>query len=139
MNKKEKYYLEDIFHRFIEPYFSIDEYIVRFERDRISRDYRYVVNPKGDKNRFIGFYLHRREKVDDFELVIIYTKVGDLNFHNTKKLLFLLDQDDLERFNRFYQELIDDLDEKSLKDSEVDFFIPFFFTNGKSEVNRKLE
>ena len=139
MNKNEKYYLEDIFQRFIKPHFSINDYIIYFERDQISRDYRFVVTPKGDKNRFIGFYLHKREKVGDFELVMIYTSIGDLDFYNTEKLLFLLDQDDLEHFNQFYQDFIDDLDEKSLKESQVDFFIPPFFPNSKTKINRNLE
>ncbi|WP_233377679.1 hypothetical protein [Maribellus sp. CM-23] len=126
MNNEEKYYLEDIFYRFIQPYFSIEDYIIFFEWDRISRSYRYVVTPIGNKNKFISFYLREYDNVCDFRLVVIYTSVGEFNFHNTQKLLFLLAYDDLERFNEFYEELIDELKEKSVKDSPFDFFIPFY-------------
>lgn len=123
--------MKDIFQRFIEPHFPINDYIIFFEWDSISRDYRYVVTPKGDRNKFISFYLRKNDKVDDFEVVIIYTSIGEFNFHNTQKLLFLLAHDDLERFNQFYQDFIDDLDEKSFKESPVDFFIPFSITGQK--------
>ncbi|AHW62116.1 hypothetical protein FH5T_15525 [Draconibacterium orientale] len=58
-------------------------------------------------------------------MIAIYTSVGEFNSQNTQKLLFLLAHDDLQRFNRFYQEFIDDLNEKSVKESPIDFYIPF--------------
>ncbi len=133
MNNSEKYYLEDIFEKFIEPHFSITDYIIFFEWDRISGNYRFVVTPKGDKNKFICFYLHKYDEVDSFKMIVIYTSVGEFNFHNTQKLLFLLAHDDIERFNRFYQDFIDDLNEQSAKKSPVDFYIPFFVKSGKIE------
>ncbi len=138
MDKNEKYYWVDIFQRFIDPYFSINDYIIFFEWDQISRDYRYVVTPKENKNKFLSFYLHKHDKIDDFEMAIIYTNVGGFNFHNTQKLQFLLAHDDLERFNRFYQDFIDDLREKSTNRFPVDFFIPFSIT-GPKKYNQNKE
>ncbi|MCG6191536.1 hypothetical protein [Maribellus maritimus] len=66
-------------------------------------------------------------------MVVIYTSVGEFNSQNTQKLLFLLAHDGLERFNRFYQEFIDELKEKSDKESPVDFYIPFYITNWNKE------
>lgn len=131
MNKSEKYYWKDIFEKFIEPHFSISDYIIFFEWDRVSRNYRYVVTPIGNKNKFISFYLHKYERVDDFNLVVIYTSVGEFEFHNTQKLLFLLSHDDPERFNRFYMEFIEELNEKNAKEFPVDFYIPFVVKNKK--------
>lgn len=138
LHKNEKYYLEDIFQKFIKPHFSINDYIVFFEWDPVSRNYRYVVTPKGNRNKFISFYLHKHEKIDDFEMVIVYTSVGGFNVHNTQKIMFLLAHDDLERFNLFYQDFIDDLDEKSFEESPVDFFIPFSIS-GRKKNNHKPE
>lgn len=129
MINDEKYYLEEIFYRFIQPYFVIEDYIIFFEWDRISRSYRYVVTPNGNKNKFISFYLRESKSISEFELVVIYTSVGEFNFHNTQKILFLLGYDNLERFNQFYQELIEELNEKTVKDSPFDFFIPFFMVD----------
>jgi len=141
LNENEKYYLEDIFQRFIEPHFSVVDYVILFEWDQVSRDYRYVVTPRGDKNKFICFYLHKSNQIDAFEMVIIYTKVGAFNFHNTQKILFLLEHDDVERFNRFLQEFIDDLDEKRLYGSLFDVFSPVFFRKPEKKytqnINRK--
>ena len=131
MHKVEKHYLEEIFRKFIKPHFSIDNYIVFFEWDTISRHYRFVVTPKGDRNKFISFYLHKHDKIDDFEVVIIYTDVGGFNAHYNQKLMFLLAHDDLGRFNQFYQEFIDDLDEKSFEGSPVDSFVPYTFKRNK--------
>ncbi|MCK3684247.1 hypothetical protein [Maribellus sp. YY47] len=126
--------MEEIFYRFIQPYFSIEDYIIYFEWDRISRSYRYVVTRNGNKNKFISFYLRESKSISEFELVVIYTSVGEFNFHNTQKILFLLGYDNLERFNQFYQELIEELNEKTVKDSPFDFFIPFFMVDrGKQE------
>ena len=127
MNENEKYYLGDIFQRFIEPHFSIIDYVILFEWDQVSRDYRYVVTPRGDKSKFICFYLHRNSRIDASEMIIIYTKIGAFNFHNTQKILFLLEHDDAERFNRFLQEFIDDLDEESFSGSLFDVFSPVVF------------
>lgn len=128
-----KYYLEEIFYRFIQPYFSIEDYIIYFEWDRISRSYRYVVTRNGNKNKFISFYLRESKSISEFELVVIYTSVGEFNFHNTQKILFLLGYDNLERFNQFYQELIEELNEKTVKDSPFDFFIPFFMVDREKQ------
>ena len=106
MNNNEKYYLQEIFNKFIEPHFPITDYIIFFEWDNISRKYRFVVTPFRNKNKFISFYLHKNDKVDDFEMIVIYTSVGEFNSHNTQKLLFLFVYDNLERFNKFYQEFI---------------------------------
>lgn len=125
LNISEKHHFNNIFEKFIKPHFSILKFIIFFEWDYIARNYRYVVMPKGDKNKFISFYLHKHEKIDDFEMVIIYTAIGEFNLYNTQKLLFLLSYDDLERFNQFYQDFIHDLEEKSFKESPVDFYIPF--------------
>ncbi|WP_319589598.1 hypothetical protein [uncultured Draconibacterium sp.] len=125
MNNKEKYYLQEIFEKFIQPHFSITDFIIFFEWDHISRKYCFVVTPIRNKNKFINFYLHKHDKIDDFEMIAIYTSVGEFNSQNTQKLLFLLAHDDLQRFNRFYQEFIDDLNEKSVKESPIDFYIPF--------------
>ncbi|MCG6191533.1 hypothetical protein [Maribellus maritimus] len=133
MNHNEKYYLQEIFEKFIQPNFSIVDYIIFFEWDNITRNYRYVVTPKENKNKFISFYLHKHDKIDDFKMVVIYTSVGEFNSHNTQKLLFLIAHDDLERFNHFYQDFIDDLNEKSFKESPFDFYIPFFVKSGKKE------
>ena len=133
MNKKEKYYLQEIFNKFIEPHFSITDYIIYFEWDTISRKYRFVVTPIKNKNKFISFYLHKHDKIDDFEMIAIYTSVGEFNYQNTQKLLFLLAHDNLDRFNRFYQEFIDDLNEKSLIKFPIDFYVPFFVDRGKKE------
>ena len=133
MNKKEKYYLQEIFNKFIEPHFSITDYIIYFEWDTISRKYRFVVTPIRNKNKFISFYLHKHDKIDDFEMIAIYTSVGEFNYQNTQKLLFLLAHDNLDRFNRFYQEFIDDLNEKSLIKFPIDFYVPFFVDRGKKE------
>ena len=133
MNKKEKYYLQEIFNKFIEPHFSITDYIIYFEWDTISRKYRFVVTPIRNKNKFISFYLHKHDKIDDFEMIAIYTSVGEFNYQNTQKLLFLLAHDNLDRFNRFYQEFIDDLNEKSLLKFPIDFYVPFFVDRGKKE------
>lgn len=132
MEQDEKYNLEDIFQRFIKPHFSIDDYVIFFEWDQISRDYRFVVTPRGDKNKFICFYLHKNSRLYSSEMVIVYTKIGAFNFHNTQKLLFLLAHDEIERFNRFYQDFIDDLDEESFNGSLFDVFVPFFIRNAKS-------
>ena len=133
MNQSEKYYLQEIFEKFIKPNFSITDYIIFFEWDSITRNYRYVVTPKGNKNKFISFYLHKHDQIDDFEMVAIYTSVGEFNSQNTQKLLFLFAHDNLERFNRFYQEFIDDLNEKSIQESPIDFYIPFFVERRKKE------
>ena len=133
MNKNEKYYLQEIFEKFIHPNFPITDYIIFFEWDRITRNYRYVVTPKENKNKFVSFYLHKYDRFDDFEMIIIYTSVGEFNFHNKQKLLFLLGRDDLERFNRFYQEVIDDLNEKNREKSPVDFYIPFFIASRRKK------
>ncbi|MHA7110320.1 hypothetical protein ACRTDU_09355 [Sunxiuqinia elliptica] len=129
LNKKEKYYLEDIFKKFIIPHFSINDFIIFFEWDRIAQNYRYVVTPQQNKNKFFSFHLHKRDKVNDFEVIIIYTNIDGFNFHNTQKLLFLLAHDDLKRFKKFYQDFIDDLNEESHEKFTVDFFIPFTIPN----------
>ncbi len=131
MNHSEKHYLQEIFEKFIQPNFSVTDYIIFIEWDSITRNYRYVVTPKGNRNKFISFYLHKHDKVDGFEMVAIYTSVGEFNSHNTQKLLFLLAHDDLERFNQFYQDFIDDLKEKNVKESPIDFYIPFSVKCGK--------
>jgi hypothetical protein len=77
--------------------------------------------------------LHKHDKIDDFKMVVIYTSVGEFNSQNTQKLLFLLAHDGLERFNRFYQEFIDDLNEKSVTESPVDIYIPFYITSWEKE------
>ena len=133
MNSNEKYYLQEIFEKFIKPNFSITDYIIFFEWDRITRNYRYVVTPKENRNKFISFYLHKYDRFDDFEMIIIYTSVGEFNFHNKQKLLFLLGHDDLDRFNRFYHEFIDDMNQKNIKESPVDFYVPFYITSRKKE------
>ena len=66
-------------------------------------------------------------------MIAIYTSVGEFNSQNKQKLLFLLAHDDLERFNRFYQEFVDDLNEKGVKESPIDFYIPFFIEYEKEE------
>ena len=131
MNKQEKYYLEDIFDRFIKPHFTITEYIVLFEWDRITRSYRYVVTPKWNKNKFISFYLRELENVKDFEMVVIYTSVGEFNFHNVQKLLYLLTYDNLERFNHFYKEFIYELKTKSVQDFPFELYTPFFIRDNQ--------
>ena len=68
LDKNEKYYLEDIFNRFVEPYFSINNYIIYFGWDQISRAYRYVVTPKDDKNKFISFYMDFVNELDEKSL-----------------------------------------------------------------------
>jgi len=124
LDKNEKYYLEDIFERFIEPYFSINNYIIYFGWDQISRAYRYVVAPKGDINKFLSFFLHKYDKIDDFEMIIIYTNVDENNNQNTRKLMFLLPYDDIHRFNSFYMDFVKELDEKSLKEAHIGFIRP---------------
>ena len=124
MNRNERDYLEDIFNRFIEPYFSIDNYIIYFRWDQLSRAYMYVVTPKGNKNKYMSFYLKNHSKTVDFEMVIIYTNVDEFNNHNTRKLMFLLAYDDIERFNNFYLDFVNELDEKSLKETRIDHIRP---------------
>lgn len=95
-----------------------------FEWDRISRNYRHVVTPTADSNKFIRFYLNKGKTSADFEVVITYSSVNSFNFHHTQRLLFLLAHDDLERSNCFYQDLINDLDKKSSRGIPVDFLSP---------------
>jgi hypothetical protein len=88
--------------------------------------------PRGNKNKFIGFYLNKHDKIDDYEMIMVYTSVGVLNSHNNQKLLFLLAHDDFERFNRFYEDFIESMAEKSIEEIPVDFYVPFSMTNRKS-------
>ena len=124
MNKNEKYCLEDIFNRFIKPYFSVENYIIYFEWDQLIRDYKYVVTPKGNNNKYMSFFLHNHDKIDDYEMVIVYTNVDEFNNHNKRKLMFLLAYDDIERFNTFYLDFVNELDEKSLKEICIDNIRP---------------
>jgi hypothetical protein len=66
-------------------------------------------------------------------VVIIDTRIGGFHFHNTQKSLFLLSDNDLERFNQFYQDFIDNLNEKALKNPLLIFSFPF-----PSRVEKKL-
>jgi hypothetical protein len=92
----------------------MEKYIIYFEWDEAFELYKYVVNPKGDLNKFISFYMIKHDKKDDFVLNIIYTNVDEFNNHNVRKLNFSLSHDDFSRFNKFYLDFVSELDEKAL-------------------------
>ncbi len=124
MIKTPKYYLNEIFNKFIEPYFSLNNYIISLEWDTIYGAYKYVVTPKGNLNKFISLYLFGHGMKNNFEMRIIYTHIDEFNNHYTKKLTFLLAFDDINRFNNFYKDFINELDEKSLNDINIGVLRP---------------
>lgn len=121
-----KYYLNNIFQRFIQPYFSINNYVIYLEWDLIRRAYKYVIIPKGDPSKYMSLFLFGGDKKDDFQMTVVYTIVDEFNNHNTRKLTFLLAYDEINRFNSFYKDFVSELDEKSLNEVNIEIIRPAY-------------
>lgn len=113
MDKTEKYYQEDIFLKFVKPYFSNEEFYIDFGWDSISRAYRYIITPKKNKNKFLSLFLHKNDTKENFKLIITFSNVDENNNYNRRRIMFLLGYDDIKRFNSFYTDFVKELKEDS--------------------------
>ncbi len=124
LNNKEKYYWNAICSDYVRPYFSMTDFLVVFEWDSISRTYRLAVSPWSEPGRRLHFYQVQHDKVDDAEMVIVYTRLDEYNFRNPRQLKFLLEHDDPHRFRRFYGEFIAELHTAGKGVTSPDYFSP---------------